>query len=216
MTAKKKYHRVHIDFLCKNKALPRNELCELFNSEFGFNTSKEVLISLLVKHKLTGLTPYGSCRQPMTQPEIDLINSNIYLSTKEIYDIYVQAFGNKRTLSAIASYIRDKNLRGRGRREVYRRIYINGKAMGLHHFVWECVHGPLPDDHCVIFLDGDGSNYSIDNLRSIHKSAAMGAMNRMKGGISSEMKGAIFSVSALRHGIEQNLKSKPLLVGANS
>jgi hypothetical protein len=40
---------------------------------------------------------------------------------------------------------------------------------GKHIVVWEKVHGPVPKDHIVIFLDGDKTNCDIDNLMMISR-----------------------------------------------
>lgn len=39
-----------------------------------------------------------------------------------------------------------------------------------HRWVWEQAHGPIPDDHVIIFLDGDKQNCSLDNLKMISRS----------------------------------------------
>lgn len=39
----------------------------------------------------------------------------------------------------------------------------------VHHIVWEQVNGPIPDGHVVIFLDGNKSNFSIDNLQLVSR-----------------------------------------------
>lgn len=38
-----------------------------------------------------------------------------------------------------------------------------------HRIIWERENGPIPDDSCVIFLDGDKDNLSIENLALITK-----------------------------------------------
>lgn len=39
-----------------------------------------------------------------------------------------------------------------------------------HVKIWQDAHGPVPDDHIVIFLDGDRSNFALDNLKAVSKS----------------------------------------------
>jgi hypothetical protein len=36
--------------------------------------------------------------------------------------------------------------------------------VGKHRLVWEKAHGPIPDGHKIIFLDGDKQNCNIENL----------------------------------------------------
>ena len=46
-----------------------------------------------------------------------------------------------------------------------------------HRIVWEQWHGPIPEGHMIIFLDGDHENFDIDNLDIITKSENL-IMNR--------------------------------------
>jgi len=46
-----------------------------------------------------------------------------------------------------------------------------------HHLIWEAVHGPIPDDHLVIFADGDHSNFNLDNLVLISRSDSIRKLN---------------------------------------
>ena len=47
-------------------------------------------------------------------------------------------------------------------------------------WVWEQYNGPIPDNHCIIQLDGDYTNCSIENLRCINKNI-LAKINRMCG-----------------------------------
>ena len=38
-----------------------------------------------------------------------------------------------------------------------------------HVIVWEAANGPVPEGHCVIFLDGDKNHISLDNLALISR-----------------------------------------------
>lgn len=38
-----------------------------------------------------------------------------------------------------------------------------------HLVVWEQAHGPVPDKHVVIFVDGDKTNCALENLRCVHR-----------------------------------------------
>lgn len=40
-----------------------------------------------------------------------------------------------------------------------------------HVLLWEEVNGPVPKGHCVVFLDGDKNNLSLDNLALISMAA---------------------------------------------
>lgn len=43
------------------------------------------------------------------------------------------------------------------------------RYMRKNRYVYEQAYGPVPDDYCVIFLDGNPQNYSLDNLRAVPK-----------------------------------------------
>ena len=39
--------------------------------------------------------------------------------------------------------------------------------MRKNRYVYEQAYGPVPEGYCVIFLDGNPQNYSLDNLRAV-------------------------------------------------
>lgn len=43
------------------------------------------------------------------------------------------------------------------------------KYMRKNRYIYEQAYGPIPDGYCVIFLDGNPQNYSLDNLRAVPK-----------------------------------------------
>ena len=50
----------------------------------------------------------------------------------------------------------------------YLKIKIADKTFVLYHrYVWEQANGPIPDDHIVIFKDGNKMNFDINNLELI-------------------------------------------------
>lgn len=48
-----------------------------------------------------------------------------------------------------------------------------------HHYVWEQAHGKIPSDCVIVFLDGDESNYALENLYCV-KSKINAMMSRYK------------------------------------
>lgn len=48
--------------------------------------------------------------------------------------------------------------------------YHNKRRGYLHRYVWERVHGPIPDKHVVHHVDGDPANNDIGNLALMGKS----------------------------------------------
>jgi len=49
--------------------------------------------------------------------------------------------------------------------------------VGEHRLMWEAAHGPIPDGHVVVFLDGDPCNLELDNLRAVPR-GVLGLMNK--------------------------------------
>jgi len=46
-----------------------------------------------------------------------------------------------------------------------------------HQLVWEAANGPIPDNHVVVFADGDSENFTLDNLLLISRAELL-IMNR--------------------------------------
>lgn len=49
--------------------------------------------------------------------------------------------------------------------------------VGEHRLMWEAAHGPIPDGHVVMFLDGDPCNLELDNLRAVPR-GVLGLLNK--------------------------------------
>lgn len=46
-------------------------------------------------------------------------------------------------------------------------IDFHSRVIPKGRYVWEQEHGPVPEDHCVIYLDGDRKNCDLSNLACI-------------------------------------------------
>ena len=53
-----------------------------------------------------------------------------------------------------------------------------GRMKPLRIVVWEQSHGPVPDGHCVVHLDGDPANCRLDNLTCVPR-AVLARLNQM-------------------------------------
>lgn len=80
---------------------------------------------------------------------------------------------------------RDDNPRKRpiGHERVYSDGYVwiitpKGRVV-KHRWLWESHYGPIPDDMCVMFRDGDKTNCTLDNLALVKRSELI-AMTRDK------------------------------------
>ena len=45
------------------------------------------------------------------------------------------------------------------------------QRMRKNRWIYEQAHGPIPEGYCVVFLDGNNRNYSLDNLRAVPRQA---------------------------------------------
>jgi hypothetical protein len=194
-----KYNATHHKFLAKNNGLSFDDLRVAFNKEFGFSCSLAAIKSLVKKNSLKPRVRVY--RKEYSTVEREFIDSKINLSNGDIYRLYVESFGPVRTRAAISSYIRDRRLRCGAPSQ--RSIEIRGRKIALHHFVWECVNGPLPSEHYLIFIDGDVNNFCIDNLKPIHRTAIHMAAGWL-GEKLRNVKEPAFAVCALQHQIQQH------------
>lgn len=58
-------------------------------------------------------------------------------------------------------------------------IYTARRWAMEHRVVWEAANGAIPAGHVVVFLDGDKTNVSLDNLRCVPR-GVLQYMNKMK------------------------------------
>ena len=73
---------------------------------------------------------------------------------------YIQRQGGKRYKS-YSIYYDNKG---------YAIIYINGKDIKLHVFVWEEANGEKPKGYQIHHLDGNKANYNLKNLLPVNQS----------------------------------------------
>ena len=86
---------------------------------------------------------------------------------------------------------------------------LNDNWAMLHRLIWEEVHGPVPEDHVILFVDGNHDNLDPENLECVPKTVA--CMANMKYGMvkdEAEINRAILNVSALRVEIGKKRKGK--------
>lgn len=51
---------------------------------------------------------------------------------------------------------------------IYQYIRISKRVWELYHrYLWEQAHGKIPEEHVLIFIDGDTTNVSLNNLKLI-------------------------------------------------
>ena len=140
----------------------------------------------------------------MPKRQINFIKrkANIQLSTRELVKMFNAKFGTsisydlmkymRRRLAPGTRYDREFQFAALRERfqaalgteyrqsEGYTLVKVAGKKRWLykHRLIWESHYGPCPEDHMVCFLDGDITNFNLDNLMAINRQ--MDAFMRVK------------------------------------
>ena len=85
--------------------------------------------------------------------------------------------------------------------------YLNDNWTYLHRIIWEELHGPVPDDHVILFLDGNHDNLDPENLVCVPKAAACVA-NAQYGMVNGEpeINGLILTAAKLKLAIRAKQK----------
>lgn len=152
------YSEVEAGFLRANASVPRRELTEIFNAEFGRDLTIDQIKAKCTRMGLkTGRT---GCFKPGNIPHPD-----------------AGAKGPNRT-----SFVKGQKPQNwkpvghvRFSRDTYQiKVFDTGSKddfVPCQHLVWMLHNGPVPAGHIVILLDGDPANIDIENLRCIHRGA---------------------------------------------
>ncbi|MBC3213418.1 HNH endonuclease signature motif containing protein [Serratia fonticola] len=153
---------VFLESICRGNTY--KEITQAFN--YRFNTKKT---PMAIQHKLKalGLDEYVSKESRYTEQQLTFLYVNKQLSWAALTKEYNKKFSEEKTIDAIRA-VMTQNGWGKYHTEARkdrRRIYINGSQMMLDRYVWECVHGPIPDGYTVVHLDNDTANNKIDNLK---------------------------------------------------
>jgi hypothetical protein len=138
------------------KGRSNKELSEMINEQFDLNLSVTQVKTFKANRKLnSGLTG-----------RFELGQVPVNKGTKGLYNV-----GGNRT--SFKKGHKPKNYRPVGSERVNVDGYIEVKVADpnkwrlKHSVVWEEANGPIPKGHCVIFLDGNRINLSLDNLQLI-------------------------------------------------
>lgn len=184
------------DFIRDHKGKSNAELAEMVNQQFaGVNYTAHAV--QCIKDRM------GLKQEPLfPQPVRDFIAAH-YQGTyyRDLADMVSAQFRIKYSKDQIAQYCRrnglNNNMRDSRRHRAklgyeikaafgYTFIKVRNDVaakysmenyMPKHRYIWEQTHGPIPENYCVVFLDGDKTNFSLDNLMAIPRNELL-AMNR--------------------------------------
>ena len=153
----KKYTDEQIEFLRNNvKGTPYKKLTEMFNKEFKTDISVERIVGISKHYKLrNGINP--RFKKGCSNSTGGFKKNNIPHNTRVLYSERTNKNG----------YVEIKV----GQPNVWKSKQV---------YVWEKVNNrEIPENHVVIFLDGNNQNFNIDNLKLIHKKELI-SLNRKR------------------------------------
>lgn len=159
-----KYTEEQAEFIRKNvKGITSNELTKKFNEHFGLNIEARKIRAFMKNHGLTN--GVNSQFKPGQTPANK--------GTKGLYNVG----GNK---TSFKKGQKAHNYKPVGTERIDRDGYVLVKVSDegnwhqrwrlKHNVIWEKVNGPIPKGHCLLFLDGNKQNVSLDNLQLITRS----------------------------------------------
>jgi hypothetical protein len=169
MVKRHRFSLKEVNFI-KKTALERSrpETFRLFNERFKTNLTYPQIRNKIRK---LGITRKDRFYSP---EEIEFIKENIagrnYAEMENLFNSY---FNRKIKVSGVA-YLCWKHKISNGLRclgaetkrpngKVY--IKVSDRKWKLKtHVIYEAANGPVPKGHCIIFADGDKSNFDLDNL----------------------------------------------------
>jgi hypothetical protein len=89
-------------------------------------------------------------------------------------------------------------------------IWIKGERIRLDVYVYECVHGKVPEGYSVIHLDNDYSNNEISNLRAAPPAIRRAFSHFGYSKMPQVLAPALYAQVILRHAIKQQLVTEVL------
>ncbi|WP_347460962.1 HNH endonuclease signature motif containing protein [Acinetobacter sp. ANC 7454] len=200
------YSAEELQFIEANHKRPRAEMHVEFVEKFGrTDVSLNALNSLCKRNRwLTGRKSKGGSHYA---PEVvQFISDNREKPRKELMTLVNEKFGLKMTLTAIVNFcVRRGFTTGRTghfgehegwkqginfitqpvgyetkpdkRGRVYVKTAIPNEYRLKHHVIFEKNFGPIPENHVIVFQDGDDTNFDPSNLIAVHR-GAIGTLNR--------------------------------------
>ncbi|WP_041963433.1 HNH endonuclease signature motif containing protein [Sulfurospirillum cavolei] len=183
------YTNIQEAFLKEHETVPRKELTELFNAEFGTQRTHKAIKG---KCKALGLkTGRNGCFQKGQTPPNK--------GTKGVCKANKTSFKKGNTphnAKKVGSIVLHKDKDG----YTYMRIKVaepNSWQM-LHACIWEHKHGKIPEGFCVIFKDRNTFNTSLNNLMLVSRSE-LSRLNKKYSSIDTSLREVALQVVKLQH-----------------
>jgi hypothetical protein len=189
-----------IEFLRANvKGNSYPTLTKLYNEKFGTNYERKTIRRRCEKY---GLSNGKSERKPRSQEELDFLRENSKgRNYNYLAEMFNARFGTTHSgelinsicqrhgfLNEIPSLFEEGHKINCGRRFATRympegseKISTDGYILvkkddiwkTMQSVIWEDANGPIPENHFVVFGDGDNRNFNLNNLFCIPREHAM-------------------------------------------
>lgn len=169
-----------INFLKKNgKSNSRNELRIIFNSEFNLDISSKALSQVCKRHRISTILT----KEKFTDEMIEFLKNhsgNDEINFNELTQKFNTNFGTHKTVVKIRSACNQRGIKnGRMLKPIgaekisegiiFVKVAHPDKWRMKHHLLWEQKNGPIPKECCIIFADGDKTNFAEDNLLKVSR-----------------------------------------------
>lgn len=169
------------------KGVSNKELTEMFNKKYGTNFNQQQIQSLKAKYKLdSGL--WHKFSEEQNQWIIDNCKDSTYDQlTEEFNKKFETNLTKKRMVNKVIKLNRAKDVlrtwapKGAEKLRPDGYIYIkvaNDEWVPKHRYIYEQHYGKIPEDCVVMFLDGDKTNFELDNLRLVERKKQLLASSR--------------------------------------
>lgn len=154
-----RYSAEEKEFIKNNvKGRSNDELLKMFNDRFGLNLKKSQIAAFKKNNRLSsGLDGrFKPGHVPFNKGKKGLICGGKETQFKKGQRaLNYRPIGSERV--SVDGYIEIK-------------VADPGKWRMKHLVLWEEANGPIPKGHCLLFLDGNKLNVSLDNLQLITRS----------------------------------------------
>lgn len=151
-----KYTQEQLDFVYKNRKLPRDELTRLFNNEFDDKRKHSQIKSL--------------CARKKWHNGLDGRFKNGHTTWNKGLKCPITP-GQRKTMFKKGRKNDDEKPLGSERIDRDGYTYVKTQAPNVwnlkHRIVWEHHHGEIPKGHIIRFTDNDKSNFDINNLEMV-------------------------------------------------
>lgn len=153
------------EFILDNyKGIGTKELTKKFNDHFDTDITLSMMKGYKANHKLdSGLTGrFEKGHVPVNKGTKGVYNvgGNVTSFKKGHVPLNTDPIGTEKLLADGYVWVKVNNVPRAPKK-------VNWKQKNV--VIWEHAHGPVPENHVIIFLDGNRENFDLDNLKMISR-----------------------------------------------